>query len=175
MRWAIIGHFMERIAGKKRLVAMWLAILMSTAAAAGADEQLEQQPNWYVQAGGYVHFDDDEDFEGTPWFAGVEYQRPSNWVVGLSVFNNSFGDISQYAYLGKSFHPSARHPGFRLKLTGGIAHGYRGENHDALPVRWGNSWGFGIIPGAGYQSGKVGFDVAFLGESGLLFLFGYEL
>ena len=40
--------------------------------------------------------------------------------------------------------------------------------------RWGESWGIGAIPTIGYRKDKVGFDLAFLKESGLLFLAGYS-
>jgi hypothetical protein len=129
---------------------------------------------WYVQVGAYDHFSDDEDYEGPPLFGGIEYHRANMPVIGFSIFNNSFGDFSQYLYLGKEFYPSQKYPGFRFKLTGGVAHGYKGENHDVLPIRWGNSWGFGVVPIIGYKSNRVGVDLALLSDSGLLLLVGYE-
>jgi hypothetical protein len=43
-----------------------------------------------------------------------------------------------------------------------------------LPIRWGGSWGLGFVPAIGYQKDRVGYDVAVLKASALLFLVGYE-
>ncbi|MGB5780233.1 MAG: hypothetical protein WBM42_00010 [Eudoraea sp.] len=140
-----------------------------------AESAEETEWNWFLHAGGYIHFSDDEDYEGPPWFAGVEYQKTeANWSVGLSLFNNSFGDFTQYLYLGKTWHPSGKYPGFRIKLTGGIAHGYEGEHQKIFPIRWGDAWGLALVPTIGYKRDKWSFDVAVLSASGLLFLGGYE-
>ena len=121
-----------------------------------------------------VRLQSKDTYEGRPWFAGVEYHMPTNWLFGLSAFNNSFGQFSQYAYVGKYFHPSKKYPGIHIKLTGGIAHGYSGEHHDVLPIRWDESWGMAVIPGVGYKWESLSLDVAALSASGLLFLVGYE-
>jgi hypothetical protein len=153
---------------------LWLVVVLVLAAASvEASESTDR--NWYVQAGGYIHYSDDEEYEGPPWFAGIENQNPeNNTAIGLSFFNNSFGDFTQYIYLGKSWYPSSKYPGFRLKLTAGIAHGYKGEHHEIFPIRWGDSWGLAVVPTIGYQPEKWGFDVAILSASGLAFLVGYE-
>jgi len=129
---------------------------------------------WYVQVGTYDHYHDKDDYEGPPLFAGIEYHVDDNTYFGFSVFINSFGDFSEYAYVGKAFHPWHKQPAFRLLLTGGIAHGYEGKHHDVLPIRWGDSWGIGIVPAIGYKRNRVGIDLALLGESGLLLLVGCE-
>lgn len=134
----------------------------------------EKARPWYFQAGAYMHFNGHPDYEGPPVFLGVEYGDSRRWLLGFSAFNNSFGQFTQYAYVGKTFHPIDKYPGFRLKLTGGIAHGYAGERHKTLPIRWGDAWGLAVIPTIGYQRGRLGGDIAILSASGLLFLVGYE-
>ena len=132
------------------------------------------ESHWYVQAGAYVHWTDSDDHEGPPLFGGIEYHRTDNWFGGFSLFNNSFGQFSQYLYLGKKFHPWDVHPEVRIKLSAGVVHGYKDEHYDTLPIRWGGSWGLGFVPAIGYQKGRVGYDVALLGNAGLLFTIGYE-
>jgi hypothetical protein len=148
-----------------------ISVAPATALAGSGGDEGEP---WYFHAGGYIHYRDDEDYEGPPWFVGVEYGESRHRMFGFSVFNNSFGQVTQYAYLGKTFHPIESHPGFRFKLTGGIAHGYGGEHHKTLPLRWGDSWGVAIVPTVGYQWRNLGGDIAILSASGLLFLVGYE-
>ena len=140
-----------------------------------ADESDSLMPaNWYLQGGGYMHYSDDEDYAGTPWFLGIEHFNRSGTITGLSVFENSFGQFSQYLYIGKNWYPWKKVPGFRVKLTGGIVHGYSGEHSDTSPINWGDAWAIGVVPGIGYQQGAFGVDVAILSASGLLFLVGYE-
>jgi hypothetical protein len=129
--------------------------------------------HWYAQAGAYVHWSDRDDFEGPPLFGGIEYNSKNDWLGGFSLFNNSFGQFSQYLYLGKKFRPWKTHPEIRIKLTAGVVQGYKDEHYDTLPVRWGGSWGLGFVPAIGYQKNRIGYDVAVLGVGGLLFLVGY--
>ena len=134
----------------------------------------ERTSNWYVQAGTYVHYSDHRDYAGTPWFVGIEYHDTSRRITGLSLFNNSFDQQSQYVYIGKSFHLWDKYPNVRFKLTGGILHGYDGKHQNMSPINWGDGWALGVVPGFGYQDGRLGIDVAFLSAAGVLFLVGYE-
>ena len=129
---------------------------------------------WYIQGGGYLHYSEDEEFEGPPWFTGVEYFKSEKLLFGFSIFNNSFGDTSQYAYVGRNFHPWDANERFRIKLTIGVAHGYYGEHQKVMPINWGDGWGIGVVPTVGYQINSFGFDVGLLSASGVLFLVGYN-
>ena len=139
-----------------------------------AGNTLANESHWYVQAGAYVHLDHNDDYSGAPLFGGIEHHRADNWLGGLSVFNNSYGQFTQYLYLGKKLHPWKSHPEVRIKLSAGVAHGYRGKHHDTLPVRWGGSWGLAFVPAIGYLKDRVGYDLVILKASGFLFLVGYE-
>ncbi|MEM9172684.1 MAG: hypothetical protein AAGA84_08275 [Pseudomonadota bacterium] len=130
--------------------------------------------SWYLQGGAYVHYNDDEDYEGPPLFAGIERHISPKYQLGFSMFQNSFGQFTQYAYVGRTFHPWAEHPRWRFKLTAGVIQGYRGERHDTLPIRWSKSWGLGAVPTFGWAGERVGCDVAVLTDAGLLFLVGYR-
>ncbi len=152
-----------------------LISLVCVAAVAEAEPDSDSSTSsWYLQGGGYVHFSNDEDYEGPPLFGGIEHRDENLTLIGFSVFNNSFGYFSQYVYVGKQFQLSKKYPGFRFKITAGIVRGYQGEHHDVMPIRWGDAWGLGAVPTIGYQGDRVGFDVAVLSASGLLFLVGYE-
>lgn len=139
-----------------------------------ASDTRANEANWYVQAGAYVHYSHNDDYSGAPLFASMEYHGTDNWFGGLSAFNNSYDQFTQYLYLGKKLHPWNSHPEVRIKLSAGVAHGYQGEHHDTLPIRWGRSWGLAFIPAIGYQKDRVGYDLVILEASGLLFLVGYE-
>lgn len=149
--------------------------LAPNAVADDATDGVEEKAGaWYLQAGSYAHYSDHYDYAGTPWFLGVEYHNAKGTITGLSAFNNSFDQFSQYLYWGRNFHPLKNHPNFRFKLTGGILHGYDGKHQNMSPVNWGDGWALGVVPGFGYQDGPLGVDVAFLSAAGVLFLVGYE-
>ncbi|MCU0897062.1 MAG: hypothetical protein MUC55_06135 [Burkholderiales bacterium] len=154
------------------IVFLMLLVGSSGARSAATAEVPEEHYRWYAQVGTYAHWRDDEAFTGVPWFAGIEYHPDQRWFGGFSMFNNSFGQFSQYLYLGVQFNPWDSYPAIRIKLSAGVAQGYKDEHYDTLPIRWGGSWGLGFVPAIGYQKGRVGVDVAVLGVGGLLFLVG---
>lgn len=161
----------------RRVLSVSLLAYALAAPAAFAQESGDPDahtPTWYLQAGVYWHYSDKEEYDGPPVFAGIEYERSVNSVIGISVFNNSYGQFSQYAYYGKSWYPSDTVPGFRFKVTAGVVHGYTGEHKKIMPVRWGDGWGIGVVPGIGYQRDALGVDLALLSASGVLLLVGYE-
>jgi hypothetical protein len=139
-----------------------------------ADSPAELTHRWYVQGGAYMHYDEEDDYEGPPVFGGVEYLLSPKNHIGLSLFQNSFGQFSQYLYFGRLFHPWESRPNLHIKLTGGIVYGYHEPNHSTLPIRWGDAWGAGVVPSIGYRKDRWGVDVALLKESGLLFLAGWH-
>ncbi len=169
-QWAQLSDTCRYSAWAAALLAACLGLAPVDASADAADD--ESKASWYLQGGGYLHYSDDEDYEGPPLFAGIERHRPGKAILGYSVFNNSFGQFTQYAYLAKEFHPWRNKPGLRIKLSGGVAYGYKGEHQDTSPLNWGDGWAIAVIPALGYQKGAVGMDVALLSNSGLLFLLG---
>ncbi len=128
----------------------------------------------YLQGGGYFHFTYDEDHTDAPWFVGVEIDRSDQWLYGLSLFNNSFGQFSQYIYGGYKFKFKNKFENFHAKISAGIIHGYKDEYQDKIPF---NNSGFApaIVPGLGWKKDKLGIDAYLLGNSGLLFTIGYDV
>jgi len=135
----------------------------------------QDQPghNVYLQGGPYIHFNSRDDFEGVPFVAAIEFDHPSRWFYGLSVFNNSFGEAAGYVFGGKTF-PVSGGP-WHFKLSAGVVCGYNDEHEEDLPIRFGGGCGLGIIPTFGYKKNRVGFDVGLFGQSGIVFLIGADL
>lgn len=105
---------------------------------------------------------------------GVELHNPDNWLVGTTWFKNSYDEPSWYVYGGYEFLlvKPFDNTEFYAKLTGGILHGYDGdESRDALPVNY-NDTGPAILPSLGARVGLVQADVTLFGTSGLLFTGG---
>ncbi|WP_332744924.1 hypothetical protein [Hydrogenophaga sp.] len=95
---------------------------------------------------------------------------PNNRYCGFSLFNNSFGQPSAYAFVGKSW------PGFwqaqpqlYVSVSAGIIYGYVGQYKDKVPM---NVGGFApvIIPAIGYRlSPKSTLEIQLLGTAAVMF------
>jgi len=103
----------------------------------------------------------------------LEVNRESNWLYGLSLFNNSFGQFSQYLYLGKKWELPKIQKYLHVKLTGGVVHGYKDEFEDKLAF---NSNGFapGIVPSIGFKKDRLALDLIILGDAALMLAVGYD-
>jgi len=104
----------------------------------------------------------------------LERQRPDNWLAGFSLFRNSFGQPSAYAYVGR------QHPGLlgqeRLffQWSAGILYGYVGKYKDKVAL---NVGGFapGALVGLGWQFNRNAAATAhLLGDAGVMFQFSWD-
>ena len=76
---------------------------------------------------------------------GIEMRLANRWLYGVTLFDNSFGQESQYVYTGYQWNMSnfssygsvLQH----FKLTGGLLHGYEDEYQDKIPFN-----GLGVAP-----------------------------
>ena len=154
------------------------ALLLLCAPIAGFADDAKHQDDffdhYYLQAGTYMHYTDSDDYTGSKIFTSIEGVKSNDWLYGLALFDNSFGQFSQYIYTGTSWNYHGKFEGFHTKLTAGFIHGYRGDYKDKIPL---NNLGIGpaIIPGIGYDNGKYGADIIMLGGAGLLFTVGTHL
>jgi hypothetical protein len=94
-------------------------------------------------------------------------------LFGVGLFDNSFGQFSQYVYWGQKWNLMPLGPGdLYAKLSVGILHGYKGAYQDKIPF---NDLGYApaIVPTIGYRYDKASAEVALLGTAGLIFIFSW--
>jgi hypothetical protein len=151
-----------------------LALGVLAHAQAWADGKAGDAGTLYLQAGVYVHYENSPDHQGPPLLVGLELERPSRVLFGLSLFNNSFGQFSQYLYTGRRFSLSSWSPHLHAKVTAGVIHGYRGEFQDKLAF---NSSGFApaVIPSIGWKKNGLGVDLVVLADAALMVAVGVDL
>lgn len=105
---------------------------------------------WYVFTSLYTyHFDPDPDHVDNQKMLGLESQMKNQWVFGLAIFDNSFGQNSQYLYTGYKWDLlGSQH--WYFKLTGGLLHGYKEPYDEKIPL---NGLGVApaIVPTLGFQ------------------------
>lgn len=161
-----------KIYNMKLFALLLLACCLSIPALA-AEEHWYNYDHLYLQGGSYMHFSHSEDHDGPNIFVSLEAVRSDNWLYGLGLFDNSFGQFSQYLYAGKVWDFHNTFENFHGRITFGLIHGYKDEFKDKIPM---NNLSFApaIIPGIGYKKDRLGADLILLGNSGLLFTLGYD-
>ena len=104
----------------------------------------------YVYSALYTkHYDPDPDHVDDRNMLGFEFQMRNSNLWGLAMFDNSFGQESQYLYVGRTYR-AFQSDNWYYKLTGGLLHGYREPHDDKIPM---NDLGVApaIIPAIGFR------------------------
>jgi len=131
---------------------------------------------WYVQTAYYTwHFHYDANHKQSilldTEYRLNEYWLGGQWIVGLTLFTNSFGQFSQYLYGALKWRPIPDDQKFYVNVSAGFLHGYEGEYKNKIPF---NSTGTApaIIPSIGYCWVRYCTEAAFLGANAMLFTVG---
>ena len=97
----------------------------------------------------------------------AEWNVTGQWLAGVSLFDNSFDQSSQYVYGGYKCRPLEDLQPLYFKLTAGVVHGYRGQYQDKIPF---NSSGFApaIIPSVGYCVNRFCSELVVFGAAGVM-------
>jgi hypothetical protein len=93
-------------------------------------------------------------------------------MLGAAAFKNSFGQPSQYVYIGKLWRPLDNYQLLHLKLTWGIVHGYKGEYKDKIPLNSDSGFAPALLPSIGLSGKRFTTDVVFFGTAGLIVTVG---
>ncbi len=157
-----------------KIIRFFLYIALLSPLVSQAEEHWYNYDHLYLQGGTYTHYTASDDYKGSKILISLEAIKDNDWLYGLALFDNSFGQFSQYLYLGKKWNYHGAFEGFNTKLTAGLLHGYRGKYEDKIPL---NNYGTApaLIPSVGYKTGRYGVDVHMLGLSGLLLTVGLDL
>jgi len=113
------------------------------------------------------------------WSRDAEHQQvyaislsrllPNDRFCGFSLFNNSFGQPSAYAFIGKTWPGVlASYPEVYVSATAGIIYGYVGKYKNKVPL---NVGGFSpvIVPAVGYRiSPRATVEVQLLGTAAFM-------
>ncbi len=110
--------------------------------------------HWRFQTSLYTkHFDPDPEHDNTQGLINFEAWNADGWHAGFAWFDNSFGQDSQYLYVGKAWE-LGKPDHFYWRVTAGLLHGYKDEYEDKIPL---NSLGVApaIVPTLGYRYKRV--------------------
>ena len=105
---------------------------------------------WRIFTSVYTrHFNPDPDQVNTQKLIGIEAGMENHFVLGLAMFDNSFGQDTQYLFAGYRWDLFGSDL-WHFKLTGGLLHGYKEPYKRKIPL---NHWGVApaIVPTLGFQ------------------------
>lgn len=108
--------------------------------------------SWFVHTSLYTrHFDPEPDHVNDQNLLAIEAGFTNGWIGGLAVFDNSFGQDTQFLYAARRW-PLFHSDHWYAKLMGGLMHGYEEPYEDKIPF---NGLGVApaILPGLGYRNG----------------------
>jgi hypothetical protein len=156
-----------------------LALTVSPSLAQGSDDNTFSYwtKGWdfkqsYLYSSFYTrHYDPDPDHVNDQNMLGFEGQTRDKRVMGMAVFDNSFGQESQYLYVGKKWR-AFRSDQWYYKLTGGLLNGYDEPYDDKIPL---NDLGVApaIVPTLGYRGKTFAIEFSQLGLAAGMITAGY--
>lgn len=135
----------------------------------GLDQPFGTGQKYQVFFSPYTHHWSYDEEHKQVYALSVSRLLPNDRVCGFSLFNNSFGQPSAYAYIGKTWPGLlASHPEVYVSATAGIIYGYVGKYKNKVPL---NVGGFApvIIPAVGYRlSPRASVEVQLLGTAAFM-------
>jgi hypothetical protein len=141
-------------------------------------EDASAENNFFVQTSVYTHhFFPSPVHENHNRLVNLEWQTRdyTQWgadrtLFGLAVFKNSFGQPSEYAYVGQRWDV---HESVYLKLTAGLLHGYKDPYQNKIPL---NHYGVApvIVPAIGLRYKQATLETIFLSNRAVMLAIGFQ-
>ena len=118
------------------------------------------------------HLDPEPDHVNTQNLLAVEVDFSNRWMAGASIFDNSFGQNSQFVYMGRSWRLLDSEYWY-FKLRGGLLHGYKEPYEDKIPL---NGLGVApvIVPALGFQYRHFVSELNVAGTAAVMFTVGIQ-
>ncbi len=148
-----------------------LAALFGCASALANDGVGE---SWELNVSPYaIHFNQTSEHKHV-YALSVQRNEANGDLVGGSVFSNSFGQPSAYAFIGRKYAQPLGWKDIYVQWTAGVLYGYKGKYKDKVPLN-ANGFSPGFIPAVGYElTPTQSVQLTFLGNSALMFNWAWK-
>ncbi len=149
------------------------AIALACTATASADEPAGPRYYYFQTSVATTHFDPKPYHNDNTALINLERRSGTGLIVGGAYFQNSFGQPSEYIYLGQLYWLPHTRDTIYAKLTGGLIHGYKDEYQDQIPF---NKYGVApaILPALGFQARTLGGELVLFGTAGAMLTLGFK-
>jgi hypothetical protein len=159
----------------------WVLVAALTIAGgvqAAEDESSEPQgegARWIFQTSVYTrHYHEDPRHNNHQHLLNLERWSAAGNGLGIALFDNSFGQPSQYVYGGKFWRPLDSAPLVHVKLTAGLISGYKGEYQDKIPYN-GHGIAPAVLPSIGISGRRFSAEAVILWNVGAMITVGMLL
>ncbi|MCP5207318.1 MAG: sn-glycerol-3-phosphate transporter [Hahellaceae bacterium] len=128
----------------------------------------------YAQTSLYtMHYTPKPEHNNRQNLIDLQWHWKSQYLAGLSAFQNSFDQSTQYLYLGYQWEIPHTYDSLYCLLTGGLAHGYEGKYKDQIPL---NSVGVApiVLPVIGARYKNLNSQVILFGSAGFTLTIGVD-
>jgi hypothetical protein len=120
-----------------------------------------------------IHFRHDDNHVDWNHIVAVEWLTPRHklWgadrsLLGLSLFDNSYGQFSQSVYGGLEWDWTRAGGGdVFLAVSAGLVHGYKEPYEDKLPLNSALGVGLILVPSIGWQRERLGLAASLAGST----------
>ena len=145
------------------------------AAAAAEDDAGPDANHWRLVVSPYTHHYRYSAEHRKVWAVGLERQQSNRWLLGLSYFQNSFGQPSGYVYVGRRIEGLFGVEPWFAQWSTGVLYGYTGKYKTKVPLNF-----HGFAPGALLSSGwqvnrAFSAQLNLLGDAGVMLQLSYAL
>ena len=141
----------------------------------GWDKGWDSASVWRVTTSPYTYHYSRDPNHTHVYMLGAEHQRADGFVLGGTLFQNSFGQPSAYLYVGQRFDGLLGVAPLFAHVTGGLLYGYREPYQNKVPLNY-KGFSPGFVPSLGWQFTPVlSVQLNFLGNSALMFQFSADI
>jgi len=107
------------------------------------------------------------------WAIAIERVLPDGWFVGTSFFKNSFGQPSNYVYVGRKHEGMLGVAPLFVAWSGGLMYGYTGKYQSKVPLNLGG-YSPALLLSAGWQfDRRTSTQLNLLGDAAVMWQFNY--
>lgn len=129
--------------------------------------------DWTILTSVYTrHFDEEPYHVNDQNLLSVEAGFINGWTAGLAVFENSYGQDSQFLFMGRRWEIRQSDLWY-LVLRGGLLHGYEEPYQDKIPL---NGLGIApaIIPALGFKYRNFVSELNIAGTAAVTLTMGFS-
>ena len=126
-----------------------------------------------ISLGSYAHYNSKPEHDNKPFIFTYDSFINEKNFYGIALFNNSFGQFSQFLYKGHVIQSKSNN--LHYELTYGIIHGYKDEYQDRIPINTSDGIGLGLIPSIYYSlNKKSSISLSIMGSAGLIVNYSFK-
>lgn len=147
----------------------------ASSAESGADTAVEDdEPNhWRIALSPYTRHWRYSAEHRHVWAIAIERVRSDGWLAGASFFRNSFGQPSNYVYVGRKHEGMLGVAPLFVAWSGGLMYGYTGKYQSKVPLNFGG-YSPGFLLSAGWQfDRRLSTQINLLGDAAVMWQLNY--